>query len=93
MKALRQIVNTFGYGGQSFEYVWNFYDIEIFFTLWEEFSTPMLLSFCAVLVVILIITSDITATLIVTLCVVMTDIFLAGIMFYWDIALNPVAIL
>ena len=93
MKDLRQIVNNHGYGEQSFEYHWRFYDIELFFTLYAEFLTPMLLSFSAVLVVILIITSDIIATLVVTLCVLMTDIFLAGIMFYWNLTLNPIVLL
>ena len=93
MNELRQIVKNFGYGEESFEYHWRFYDIELFYTLWAEFTTPMLLSFCAVLIVILIITSDIIATLGVTLCVLMTDIFLAGIMFYWNMTLNPIVIL
>ena len=53
----------------------------------------MIFSFTAVLVVILVITSDITATLVVALCVLMTDIFIAGIIFYWNITLNPIVIL
>ena len=53
----------------------------------------MVFSFTAVLVVILIITADITATLVVALCVLMTDIFIAGIIFYWNITLNPIVIL
>ena len=67
--------------------------MELFISLWEEFTFPMLFSFLAVLIVILVITSDITATLVVALCVVMTDIFVAGIIFYWNLALNPIVIL
>ena len=67
--------------------------MELFFTLYAEFVTPMFLSFAAVLVVILIITSDIVATFVVTLCVAMTDIFVAGIIFYWNLTLNPIVLL
>ena len=67
--------------------------MELFFTLYAEFVTPMLLSFAAVLVVILIITSDIIATFVVSLCVAMTDIFVAGIIFYWNLTINPIVLL
>ena len=93
MKDLRAIIADAGYGEKSFEYHWRFYDIELFFTLYAEFMTPMLLSFAAVLIVILIITSDLVATLVVTLCVIMTDIFVAGIIFYWNMTLNPIVLL
>ena len=53
----------------------------------------MIYAFVAVLLVILIITSDITATLVVATCVIMTDIFVAGLIFYWNLTLNPLAIL
>lgn len=53
----------------------------------------MIYAFVAVLLVILIITSDITATLVVATCVIMTDIFVAGLIFYWNLTLNPLVIL
>ena len=51
------------------------------------------LSFVAVLFVILVITSDITATGVVATCVIMTDLFVAGLIFYWNLALNPIVLL
>ena len=53
----------------------------------------MILSFVAVLFVILIITADITATVVVATCVIMTDLFVTGLIFYWHLQLNPVVIL
>ena len=53
----------------------------------------MIFSFISVLLVILIITSDITATVVVASCVIMTDLFLAGLIFYWNLSLNPIVIL
>ena len=61
--------------------------------MFEEFVTPMFIAFAAVLLVILVITSDITATLVVTLCVIMTDIFVAGNIYYWNMTLNPIVLL
>ena len=53
----------------------------------------MIYAFVAVLLVILIITSDITATLVVATCVIMTDIFVVGLIFYWNLTLNPLVVL
>ena len=93
MKDMRFIVDEFGYAEKSIEYSWRFFDIELFVGFWDEFTFPMLFSFTAVLIVILVITSDIIATLVVALCVIMTDIFLAGIIYYWKLALNPISML
>ena len=53
----------------------------------------MSLSFTCVIIVILIITSDVTATLVVALCVLMTDLFVAGLIYYWRLSLNPIVVL
>lgn len=90
---LRRLTKAFGYGEPSFEYMWKLYDFELFVTLYDEFAYPMAYSFTAVLVVILVITSDITATLVVALCVILTDLFVAGLIFYWGLALNPIVLL
>ena len=93
LRDIRALVNEFGYGLPSIEYSYKFFDFELFVTFWDEFTLPMVLSFFAVLTVILVITSDITATLVVALCVIMTDLFLAGNIFYWNLTLNPIVIL
>ena len=93
MRDLRRLSSEFGYGKPSFEYAWWFYDYELFNNFYEEFTFPLGLSFVAVLFVILVITSDITATLVVATCVIMTDLFVAGLIFYWHMALNPIVLL
>ena len=90
---MRRISNEWGYGEPSFEYMWRLYDYELFTTLADDFTGTMVLTFVSVLVVILIITSDVTATLVVAICVLLTDLFLAGLIFYWNLALNPIVIL
>lgn len=86
---LRKLEKEYGLG-DTFEFDWRMYDYELFVTFWEEFLYPMSLSFSAVIAVILLITADIVATLVVALCVLMTDIFLGGLMFYWGLSANPV---
>ena len=90
---LRRLSSQFGYGSPSFEWTWRLYDYELFNEFYEEFALPMGLSFVAVLFVILVITSDITATGVVATCVIMTDLFVAGLIFYWNLALNPIVLL
>ena len=41
----------------------------------------------------MVITADITATLTVAFCVMITDIFLAGLIYFWDLTLNPMVML
>ena len=82
---MRRLSQTAGYGIPSFIYTWRFYDFELFNGFYEEFALPMILSFVAVLFVILIITADITATAVVATCVIMTDLFVAGLIFYWHL--------
>ena len=53
----------------------------------------MATSTLAVIVVVLIITSDVTATILVTCCVLLTDIFLLGFIFYWGLTLNAIVLL
>lgn len=62
-------------------------------TFFAEFAYPLALSFTCVILVILVITADIVATLVVALCVVMTDLFLSGLIFYWNLSLNPISLL
>ena len=53
----------------------------------------MLLSFLAVLIVILVITSDLVATFAVAICVILTDLFLAALIYYWNLTMNPIVLL
>ena len=86
---LRQLEKEYGLG-DTFEYDWRLYDYQLFVTFWDEFLYPMGLSFTAVIAVILLITADFVATLVVALCVLMTDLFLGGLIYYWGLSANPV---
>ena len=50
-------------------------------------------SIIAVLMIILVFTSDITVTILVAICICTTDLFLVGLIYYWGLTLNPVIVL
>lgn len=92
MHDMRKIEREYGLG-YTFEYTFKFYDYEQFMRFFEEFIVPIVMSFVSVLVVILVITSSFTATILVFVCIIMTDIFLAGLVYYWNLTLNPIVLL
>ena len=92
LKDMRYLMAEFSLG-RSIELDYRLYDFEIFISFWSQFAIPILFSFTAVVIVILIITSDLTATLVVTLSVVLTNLFLSGMIHYWNLSMNPIVIL
>ena len=50
-------------------------------------------SIASVLLIVLVITTSVQITLLVALCVALTDFFLMGLIFYWNLALNQIVIL
>ena len=51
------------------------------------------LSIGACLIVILIITASIQATLLVAFCVLLVDLFLSALIFYWGLTFNPLVVI
>ena len=88
-----RLQSELAYGDAIFEYDWRLFDYEVFNFFWEEFSTPMMLSFLAVLIVVCVITSDLVVTFVVAICVIFTDLFLAALIYYWNLSLNPIVLL
>lgn len=55
----------------------------------EETIISLSLSIIAVLIIILVITSDITVTILVGVNVILTDMYIFALVYYWDLTLNP----
>ena len=89
---MRYLNEKFGLG-HTFEESFRFYDYEQYFVLFEEFSLTMISSLVAVMVVILVISSNITITLFVGICIICTDILLMGLVYYWGLTLNPMVMM
>jgi len=92
LRDLRWLIDEYA-PGFTFESNWRFYDYEQYFVLVQEFLTSLVLSCFAVLTVILVITSNAVITVFVLLCIVLTDIFLAGLIFYWGLTFNPIVMI
>ena len=92
LKDLRWLESEFGVG-EAFEYSWRFYDFEQFAIMVPEFRLAFTLSLGAVLTVILIISSNLATTIIVAISVLTTNVFLIGLVYYWDLTLNPMVLL
>jgi len=51
------------------------------------------MSFMAVVLVILFITTSLTATLLVAICVALVDLFLLALLYYWGLTFNTIVVL
>ena len=92
MKDVRNLEAIYGIP-DTYSFSPAYLDYEQFFIFLDETVLTLTLSITAVLIVILIVTADIAATLLVALCVAMTDIFLAGLIYYCGLTLNPLVVL
>ena len=92
LKDVRWLMEEYGVG-EAFEYSWRFYDYEQFAIMIPEFRLTFILSLSAVLSVILVVSANIATTMIVAVSVLTTNIFLLGLIFYWGLTLNPMALL
>lgn len=48
-----------------------------------------ILSICAVLIIVLIITASVSATIMVAMSVLLVDLFLIGLIYFWGLAFSP----
>ena len=89
MNELRQLEEEFGFEG-SFSYAVQFLDYEMWGTFHREMTLCVSLSIIIILIIIMAMTSNITITLLVGLCVFITDVLLFGFIHYWRLTLNPI---
>lgn len=85
---MRAIEAQYGLPG-TFSYASNYLDFEQYFNFTSENIQSSSLSICAVLVIILIITASVTATLLVAACVLLVDLFLIALVYFWGLTFSP----
>ena len=73
----------------TFSFASEYQDYEIFFVIDSEIIKSMALSIMACLIVILIVTASFQATILVTFCVLLVDLFLCALVFFWGLTINP----
>lgn len=91
LKDTRWIEDTFGIPG-TFSYGQEYLDFESYVTFFEDTITGASLSIAAVLVVILFITASLSTTLIVATCVLLVDLYLLAMIFYWGLTFNSIVV-
>ena len=69
------------------------YDFEQYVVFQKITIETLSSSTIAVILVVLLITSDLTSTLLVTCCICLTDLFLFGLIFYWGLTFNALVLL
>ena len=79
--------------GDTFEDSIRFYDYEQYFVLMDEFKMTLAMSVISVLSVILVISSSFNITILVAICVFMTDLFLTGLIYFWGLTFNPIVMI
>jgi len=89
---LRLIEGDHGIEG-TFSFALQNLDFEMWYNFTFETVICLTLTFVAVILVILVITSNFVITMFVFTCVVMTDLFLFGHIYYMNLTLNPLTVL
>lgn len=77
---------------KTFAYSSRFYDYESYVVFAKEANLNVILALVAVLMVLLAFTGNITVSLFVLLCVGLVDLFLFGLLTFWEVTLNSVTI-
>jgi len=91
LEDIRKIENEVGFEG-TFSYAVEFLDFEQYVVFTQETLLSVGLSLVAVFFVIIIITGSLFVTLLVTLAVLLVDLFLVALIYYWGLTFNSVVV-
>jgi len=89
---IRGLESAYFFDG-TFSYAIIFLDFEMWYTFTSELTLCLSLSIVVILCIILVITANFYITVLVALCVGITDIFLFALIYYWNLALNPIVLM
>jgi hypothetical protein len=85
-------MDNYGLPG-TFIYCPAYLNYEQYFSFVEETIYSSGMSFLAVVLVILFVTSSLTATILVGICVLLVDLLLLALLFYWGLTFNTIVVL
>ena len=89
---MRDIEDKFGLPG-TFSYAQEFLDYELYFVFLEETILSTSLSIVSVTLVVLFITGSLPVTLLVVLAVLLVDVFLLALIYYWNLTFNNIVVI
>ena len=76
----------------TYSWAQDFLDYELYFVFLEETVISTSLSLVAVFFVVLFITASFPITLLVMLAVILVDLFLVALVYYWDLTFNNIVV-
>lgn len=88
---MRSITDTYGPEG-TFTFSERYFDYESYVVFDKETILNVSLALAAVFVIMFLFTANLVITLFVLLCVVLVDLFVFGLLSFWDITLNSVTV-
>ena len=86
---MREIEKTYGMA-ETFSIERIYFDLEIYNVLVAETIATLALASLTVILVVLFITMNIQVTLIVVLCVLLVDLYMAAFSYYWGLTMNNI---
>lgn len=89
---LRAIEDKHGLAS-TYSYSQDMLDYELYVVFMDEALLSTGLSLLAVLLVVFLVTGSVPVTLLVVLAVLLVDLFLTALVFYWDLTFNNVVII
>jgi len=88
---VRALCDEYGVG-DTYPYSGVMLDMEQYVVFLEETLFSVGLSICAVFIVVLFITGSFPVTVLVVFAVVLVDIYLIALIYYWDLTLNNIIV-
>lgn len=77
---------------KTFTFSERYFDYEGYVVFDRETILNVTLALVAVLIILMIFTANITITLFVLLCVILVDVYVFGLLSFWDVTLNSVTV-
>lgn len=91
MEDIRAIEDKYGWP-KTFSYSDQMLDFEQYVVLVGETALSIGLSICAVFLVVVFITGSLPVTILVVIAVALVDLFLIGLLHYWDLTMNNIIV-
>ena len=89
---MRYIEKTFGMD-ETFSYAMEYLDFEIYVAFLPDTAMSCGLSIVAVFFVLIIITGDLKVTTLVTCSIILVDIYLYSLIYYWGLTFNTIVVI
>lgn len=78
--------------GDTYSFTQKYFDFETYVVFKEEATINVLLALAAVFIVLMIVTANFTVSMFILLCVALVDLFLLGLLTFWDVTFNSVTV-